>query len=223
MRLRFTLLCIALLTVAVAPSARADSRDTAREEFKLGARYFEIADYPSALAHFKAAYLAFEDPAILFNIAQCERLLNHKQEALRQYRVYLQKKPDAPNRADIENIIQTLQEAINKDQRAATMPPVGVEEANKPPEQGAPPPEATKPPTTPPAAVVETSPPPPERPHTPIYKKWWLWAAAGAAVAVVIGVGVGVGVASNSHPDFKPTGGDIGPGATSSALIAGHF
>jgi len=226
MRLRWSVLCLAFCFVllSLSPTARAqNNRDAARQEFTTGARYFEIGDYPRALEHFKAAYVSFEDPAILFNIAQCERLLNHKQEALRQYRIYLQKRPEAPNRADIENIIATLQEAINKDQRASTMPPVGVEQAKPPEETPATPPPATPPPAaTPPAAVVTTTPPPPT-PREPIYKKWWLWAAAGAVVVVAIGVGVGVGVAANSHPDFKPTGPEIGPGATSAAILAGHF
>lgn len=221
--MRSTLVCLALLMAA--PPARADKRDVAREEFKTGARYFEIADYPNALEHFKTAYIAFEDPAILFNIAQCERLLNHKAEALRAYRIYLQKRPDSPNRADIENIVATLQEAINKDQKASTMPPVGVEGAKPGEETPSTPAPAPAPPaaTAPPEAVVATSPPPPPAPRTPIYKKWWMWAAAGAVVAVAVGVGVGVGVASNSHPDFKPTGPEIGPGAASTALVAVRF
>lgn len=219
MRLHLSLLCFVLF--AFAGTARADSRDAAREEFTTGARYFEIGDYPQALEHFKAAYVHFEDPAILFNIAQCERLLNHKPEALRSYRIYLTKRPDAPNRADIEQIIATLQEAISKDQRAATLPPVGVEQQQPKPAEP-PPPAVTPPPATPPAVVV-TSPPPPPQQREPIYKKWWLWAAAGGVVVVAVAVGVGVGVASNSHPDFKPTGPEIGPGATSAAIIAGHF
>jgi tetratricopeptide (TPR) repeat protein len=220
MRLRWTLLCLALLVGA--PPAHADSRDVAREEFKTGARYFEIADYPRALEHFKAAYVNFEDPAILFNIAQCERLLGHKQEALRAYRIYLQKKPDSQNRAEIENIIRTLQEAIEKDEKASTMPPVGVE-GSKPREEAPTTPPPTPAPTVTPApeAVVATTPPPP--PRKPLLKQWWLWAAAGGVVAIAVGVGVGVGVASNSHPDFKPTGPEIGPGATSAALIAVRF
>ena len=64
---------------------------------------------------------------------------------------------------------------------------------------------------------------PPSPPREPIYKKWWLWTAAGAVVVVAVVVGVSVGVASNSHPDFKPTGPEIGPGATSAAILAGHF
>ena len=222
MRLRWTVLYLAL--VAMAPPAHADNRDTARDEFKTGARYFEIGGYPQALEHFKTAYLAFEDPAILFNIAQCERLLNHKQEALRSYRIYLQKRPEAPNRDQIENIIATLQEAINKDQKASSLPPTGVE--GRTPAEGAPAttPTPTPPPvaTAPPEAVVATTPPPAPRP--PIYKRWWFWAAAGGVAVVALGVGIGVGVASNSHPDFKPTGPDIGPGAATTArLLGGRF
>ena len=222
--MRLTLVCLALLMAA--PPARADKRDVAREEFKTGARYFEIADYPNALEHFKTAYIAFEDPAILFNIAQCERLLNHKAEALRSYRIYLQKRPDSPNRADIEKIIATLQEAISKDQKRVD-DAAGRRRGRQAGRRD---------------AVDRRRRRPHRRPRLRRPKRWWpprrrrrrrrarrstrsggCGPRPARVVAVAVGVGVGVGVASNSHPDFKPTGPEIGPGAASTALVAVRF
>lgn len=216
-------------------AARADDKEAAREAYKAGSRYFEIGDYKSALDRFKEAYLSFEDAAILFNIAQCQRLLGQKQEALRSYRIYLQKQPDGPNHAEIENIVATLEEAIRKDEAAATMPPTGVESARGGATQGsaAEPPGTAPPPGTPPPPAATTPPPaaaanagaPAEAPRdrTPLYKKWWLWAAVGGVVVVGVAVGVGVGVAANSHPDFKPTQPEIGPGARMATSLMVSF
>ena len=204
---------LVVFTLAAPAVAHADDRATAREEFKSGSRYFEIGDYVQALAHFKTAYLAFEDPAILFNIAQCQRLMSQKQEAVRSYRIYLQKRPETPNRAEIEKIIVTLEDAIRRDNTATALPPTGVESANPRVEDK--PPVAPAPEPTPAPVVVATAAPPPQAVDTtPLYKKWWLWAIVGGVVVAGVAVGVGVGVAANSHPDFKPTGPAIGPGAS---------
>ena len=223
MQARWAVALAVVFTLTVPAMAYADDRATAREEFKSGSRYFEIGDYAQALAHFKTAYLAFEDPAILFNIAQCERLMGQKTEAVRSYRIYLQKRPETPNRSEIEKIIVTLEDAIRRDNTATALPPTGVESANPRVEEKptvAPEPEATPAPVV----VAATPPPPAARPvdTTPIYKKWWLWTIVGGVVVVGVAVGVGVGVAANSHPDFKPTGPELGPGA-SRTLIEMHF
>ena len=74
-------ICIAALTAVLAGSAVADNKDVARDAFREGTRQFDIGDFKSALAAFKKAYLNYEDPAFLFNIAQCERQLGDKAEA----------------------------------------------------------------------------------------------------------------------------------------------
>jgi tetratricopeptide (TPR) repeat protein len=128
-RLRSTLLPIAALLVAVATTAtarpaRADNRTVAREAYKEGTRYFEVGDFQNALEAFKKAYVAYEEPAFLFNMAQCYRLLKNNQEALRAYKLYLRKVPQAPNRDEIERLIQQLEIAIEQERITSTMPPV---------------------------------------------------------------------------------------------------
>lgn len=220
MRARWTVALMLALAVTAPAATYADDRPLAREEFKAGSRYFEIGDYVHALEHFKTAYIAFEDPAILFNIAQCQRLMNQKVEALRSYRIYLQKRPETPNRDEIQKIIVTLEDAIRKDNTASSLPPTGVEGANNPRVEDKPAPAPEPAPVT--AAPVQTTrPPEPEVDRTPVYKKWWLWAIVGGVVVAGVAVGVGVGVAANSHPDFKPTQPDVGPGASASRLVVG--
>jgi len=129
-RLRSTFLPVAALLVAVAATtvtarpAHADNRAVAREAYKEGTRYFEVGDFQNALEAFKKAYVAYEEPAFLFNMAQCYRLLKNNQEALRAYKLYLRKVPQAPNREEIERLIQQLEIAIEQERITSTMPPV---------------------------------------------------------------------------------------------------
>lgn len=215
-------LCLLLPLMAPGAARADDNRQVARAAYQEGTRQFEIGDYQAALAAFKKAYLAYDDPAFLFNMAQCYRLLNDKQEAVRTYRVYLRKVPNAPNRADIEQIINALDQAIAEEKRASSMPPT---ESQPPATRPEPPPTGSVTPS-PPAHATPTPPPPQaasaaapaaekeKRAVPPLLKKWWFWAAIGGGVIVVAAVATGVAVGVSSyHPDFKPTLPDVGPAA----------
>src|SRR6516225_1877017 len=102
--IRRALLCVLLLAGAAAP-AHADNRAAAREAFRDGTRLYEIGEFQKALDSFKRAYLNYADPSLLFNLGQCYRQLGDKPEALRSYRQFLNKVPDAPNRAEVERVI----------------------------------------------------------------------------------------------------------------------
>src|SRR5690348_5408028 len=94
------------LTVCLALGvAHADDRERARELFKQGSKHFKLGEYADALASFKEAYRNFEEPTILFNIAQCHRQLNQKADAIRFYRTYLSEVPRAANRDEVRQII----------------------------------------------------------------------------------------------------------------------
>ena len=82
MRNLLLLICL----VAIAPSAGAEDRTKAQQAFTEGRQHFDLGEYKEALESFKLAYRNFEDPTILFNIAQCERQLGHKEEAVAFYR-----------------------------------------------------------------------------------------------------------------------------------------
>lgn len=181
-----------LLLVAVLRSAlaHADPHADAKVHFDKGTMLYDLGKYGDAAKEFEEAFKNVPDPALLFNIAQAERLAGDLEPAVRAYRGYLRRFPDAPNRPAIENYIATLQKQI--DEKAKVV---------------APPREPVTPPTTasatsaPAAATGVTTPAPPTR--TPVYKKWWLW--TGVAV-VAAGVSVGLGVGLSPRPVDVPAG-----------------
>ena len=216
----FVLSLIAVVSLA-RPAAAApptpEDKAKAREHYQKGLTHYDIKEFPEALAEFKNAYRIVQDPAFLFNIAQCYRKLGQDAEALDYYRNYVRRFPTAPNRAEVDRRIQE----IEREQEAKSL--VGVQ----PPS----PPSETKPDTHPPNnnAGTKTSPitpitPPPTSGSTtgtappplaannnttptnttptivatpqggatessPFYTRWWFWTAVGAVVvgAVVVG------------------------------------
>ena len=180
----FTLsLCISLLAPSLAWAAGSSdpTTESARRFYLSGTKHFDLTEYREALNDFKQAYRVKEDPVFLYNIAQCLRLLDEKKDALKFYRSYLNRAPEAPNRAEVEQRISTLQTEV--DQAAATSAP--------PPAVVTPPPVIAAPVVA--DAALQTH----HEGRTPVYKKWWLWTIVGVVVAGAA-VGVGVGLAESS-------------------------
>ncbi len=146
-----TLLCatvVALCSMALVGDSFAQVRDdkqAAKELYREGTRLYDLNEYGKALESFKKAYLSFEEPTLLFNIAQCQRQLGQKEEAAKSYRSFLRKVPNATNRAEVERLIAKLEEAIEKDRQNNKLPPQGVEpkaldaQASQPDKPAAPP------------------------------------------------------------------------------------
>lgn len=192
----------------MAGAAFGNGKADARAAFKRATQHFNLGEYGEALEQFKEAYRSFEDPTLLFNIAQCNRMLGNKTEALRGYRVFLRELPDTPNRAEVEALIASLDQAIRDDQVATNRPPTGtIVPSDAAATPTGPPPSETRPPPPPPLAA---SSPPTARSRKPIYRRWWLWTAVGV-VAVGVGVGLGVGLSSStvSYPVAPTTGGTV--------------
>jgi hypothetical protein len=176
--------------------------NVAREHFRQARVLFELGRYREAVPEFEASFLAKDDPATLYNLAQAQRLAGMNAAALRSYRAYLVRVPDASNRSDVEALIRQLRNA-----------PARVE-PTPPPEPTAKP--ATEPPARPeptadkPIAVVRTEPvATPAEQATPVYKKWWLWTIVGGVV--VVGVGLGVGLSLGLKDSFNPSLGEVQP------------
>jgi tetratricopeptide (TPR) repeat protein len=192
---------------SVAGATEAQERAAAKAAFVEGRKLYDVGEYRSALASFKKAYLHYEDPSFLFNIAQCHRQLGEKTEAIKAYRAYLLRSTNPPNAAEVQRLIALLQTAITDEARAKQAPPPAENIA--PPEHPAPAHAEESPARSEPAPAVAASPPseaaapaPGER-KQPVYKKWWLWTAI-AGVAVV-GAGVGLGVYYGTRPQFDTT------------------
>jgi tetratricopeptide (TPR) repeat protein len=188
-------------------TAHADENtEAARRLYESATRHFDLTEYEAALNDFKEGFRHKDDPVFLYNIAQCYRLLKQNEEALKFYRNYLRRAPNAPNRDEVERRIAALQESIASAERTrqtppqGTMPPAAVGSANREPSRTDTAPAAaltSKPASS--AAVVSAAAPPK---RTPVYKRWWLWTAVGVVVAAGVGVGVGVGLSQQESRHY---------------------
>ena len=112
-------------------------------------------DCQSAIDEYTKAYQLLNDPVVLFNRGECFRRVGDADPAIDDYREFLEKVPNAPNRAAIEEKIAALEAAGGRQPPAKTPPPPAT--AAKTP----PPPPAKTPPPPPPATAAKTPPPPP--------------------------------------------------------------
>jgi len=144
----------ALLVVALPTPARAQMTQAQKDEVKLhyqrATRAYDLQKYLEAIDEYQKAYEISGDPPMLYNIAQAYRLADQPGEAVRYYRRFLQRMPNARNREDVERKIADQEK---------------LAEQRKKVEPVAPPPSTT--PTKPPP-IVEVKPPPPTiTPSTP--------------------------------------------------------
>lgn len=129
--------CIAIvlatsLVCAAAPVAHADpkprsrlarsdaaesARAKARELATRGALHYNVGRFREALEDYRRAYELYPAPGLLFNQAQCHSKLRNWDLAIFQYRAYLQKKPDASNRAVAEELLRDARVAQRMEQR----------------------------------------------------------------------------------------------------------
>lgn len=152
-------IAILLVLTGVSSSLRADERSEAKEHYIKGTKAFDLGAYDEAVSEYSQAYRLHDDPALLYNIAQAHRLAGHTGEAVRFYRMFLVRNPNAPNRDEVEQKISELQKLINQQKRTQNLPP----DQTRPPGSTTPPPQTTTPPsteTTPQAPSVTTTPAP---------------------------------------------------------------
>lgn len=167
------LLASFLLTLSLPGWTQPLNLKEAMASYEDGARHYDLGEYAEALTSFKDAYRAKDDPAFLFNIAQCLRKLNRLDESASFYRSYLRRAPDSSNRITVEHLLKDIE-----DQIAFTSPPDAPNQIPTPRRF------STQSISTIPAPKIDLSPqPPPAIKDRPIYKRWWFWAATGAVAA----------------------------------------
>jgi tetratricopeptide (TPR) repeat protein len=114
----------ALLLVAL--PARADDVTSARDHFKRGQTHYGLGEFEQAAAEFREAYRLRDEPAILFNIAQSFRRAGNAREAYSYYSKFLERKPAASNRADVERFIEQMRRKVDAEEAAGrARPPAG--------------------------------------------------------------------------------------------------
>jgi hypothetical protein len=158
MRASATVVLVCLL--AGGPAVAREHHSDGKHHLKKANELADQGKCAAAVREYTAAYEKLHDPIVLFNRADCYRRLGENGKAAEDYRGYLQGFPAAPNRAEIEARIATLERPAAPPPRPATAarPP-----ATAPARPGlvqplAPPGPAKAPVATAPAA---TAPPPP--------------------------------------------------------------
>jgi hypothetical protein len=98
----------------------AEQRDQkARERFLKGRAAFSEGEYRTAWDEFHAAYLLSKRPELLYNIGQTADRLRMDREALKSFRLYLKKLPDAQNRKEVEARIKVIEDRLEREEQLA--------------------------------------------------------------------------------------------------------
>jgi tetratricopeptide (TPR) repeat protein len=164
-----------LLAGAPAP-VRDVAADEARTLYVEAKTAYDAGRFDDALVGFQAAFAKKPLPGFLFNLGQCERQLGHHDRAIFFFERYLDEKPDAANRALVEELIAESRARLPAPAPAMTVPaaaPVAVT------------PQA---PTT--TTTTTTTDEPPEGP--------WLLVAGAGVVTLAVAIGVGIAVVLTS-------------------------
>jgi len=204
MRLRCLPACsfLALALLGAAPvfaAAKGPNDAQAREEFRKAQAAYNLGDFEEARRAYSEVYRLKPHPALLFNIAQCERQLGNWEKAAFGYRRFMELMPEGTDFGTARALLAEMeQKQRDEDARAEEQRRLEEAKALAQAEAAAkarreaellkqPPPLAHPPPV----AVEE---------EAPVYKKWWFWTGIGAAV---VG-GTVIAVAATSSSDPRP-------------------
>ncbi len=104
-------LAIALLFTAAGAQAQATAADKARarELYTQGQQLFRQGDFTTAQRAFEDAFRAVPNPVVLLSIAECQVRNEDYGAAVTSLRNYLQEKPNAPDRSQVEAQIANLE------------------------------------------------------------------------------------------------------------------
>jgi tetratricopeptide (TPR) repeat protein len=195
-------------TASISISARADNktgdRAAAGEAYREGQRQYDLNDFAKALELFKRAYTLYDEPALLYNIAQCYRQLGDEEQAIKFYKSYLRRMPEAPNRDAVSQLLAGLEKSSNEKRATAERQRAESEALAKQRAQADAAERAAR------AAQLEADAAARKHaleqqqqaaaPRQPVYKKWWLWTTVALVAAAGAGVGVGVYYGTRSTP-----------------------
>jgi tetratricopeptide (TPR) repeat protein len=103
-----TLLWLALPARALAGTLEDPDQDIARAHYQKGQAAYSAGDFRAALAEFEKARVALPLPELDFNVARCHDRLEHWAEAAAAYQRYLDKRPNAPDAADVRQRMEQV-------------------------------------------------------------------------------------------------------------------
>lgn len=106
--------------IALVLLASPDPTSQARERFKSAQLHYSLGEFEDAVKDFREAYRLRQEPAILFNIAQCYRQLRMWREAYFNYRQYLNLKKDVQNRDEVESLLGEMRKRMDEEDAQKT-------------------------------------------------------------------------------------------------------
>jgi len=151
---------VAWVALGIASTATAwaqltpQQKQEVRQHYEKATRAYDIGKYDEAIAEYQNVYEISGDSKMLYNIGQAYRLNGQPEQAVRFYRRYLQRLPNAVNREDVEKKIAD-QEKTLEEQKVAAAAAAAAAAAPPPPVRTTPPPAPIV------LAPPPTSPPPP--------------------------------------------------------------
>jgi hypothetical protein len=89
---------------------KADDKTLAEAKFREGVSLFSKEDYPGALAAFQDSYRIATKPAVLYNIAMCQKALYRYVDSLASFRRYLETSDEKVNQKRRAEVIGELDE-----------------------------------------------------------------------------------------------------------------
>jgi tetratricopeptide (TPR) repeat protein len=101
---------------APSPSSGA-STAAARAHARQGLAFYDLNRIQEAYLEYEQAYLIEQDPALLYNMGQCQRKLGNNEEALHFYRTYLRRVPKGPSAVEAEKRVRELEAATARSRR----------------------------------------------------------------------------------------------------------
>ena len=99
--------------------APGSSTAAARAHARQGLALYDLKRFQESFNEFEQAYLIEQDPALLYDMAQCQRKLGNNEEALHFYRTYLRRVPKGPSAVEAEKRAREIEDAMNKAKRTS--------------------------------------------------------------------------------------------------------
>jgi tetratricopeptide (TPR) repeat protein len=93
-------------------SLSSDELSRAKELYAEAQALYKSKDYEKALTLYQEAYQISKEPGLILSIAQCQRHSGKAEDAIKNYRLYLEKEPESPYKDQIEPKIKKLEEQI---------------------------------------------------------------------------------------------------------------
>jgi tetratricopeptide (TPR) repeat protein len=156
LRIAIPVLCVALAASGATRAADDPDTEVARKHFAKGRHFYDVEDYPAALAEFEAARKVKPLPALDFNIGRCDDRLERYPEAIAAYERYVSSTPPPTDAAEVRERIKVLRGRLPAPEPAKPSP---REAAKRPPSSQAAPPSAEVVKPAPLLAPVESSAP----------------------------------------------------------------